>query len=309
MFRLFNDLKLAFQSFKKNWVDYLAISFVFSMIVYIGILIGQAITGLLISFIVVIVPAIIGLKFCVFQAYGKSQVEYRSLKIGFLTFFKSIKVYFIVILKPLLIGFFIGLVVYSLFLESALRVATETIPNIMESLVDYDTFYYTYEEMIKISDVKRILDIGKIVSVGSGYLIAFCLKLKRDFIPFLAFEIPINSKRAIAMNNSFLEKKKYFKFLLVNLIILLLFALPAGLAYLTKIGMQANEVFSDNTIGLIMVLVFIVLASPIITLKQLHYVYSYKTYSRPFKEDFNNELKNVIKEMEEIAKKIDKNNQ
>ena len=70
----------------------MSISFAFSMIVFIGILLGYMTLGLLISFIVIIIPAIISLKFCVYQAYDKPQVEYRSLKIGFLTFFKSIKV-------------------------------------------------------------------------------------------------------------------------------------------------------------------------------------------------------------------------
>jgi len=88
---LFNDLKLAFQSFKRNWTDYLAISFVFAMIVFIGIFVGQAMVGLLLGFIIVIIPAIISLKFCIYQSYDKPTVEYRSLKIGFLTFLRVSK--------------------------------------------------------------------------------------------------------------------------------------------------------------------------------------------------------------------------
>ena len=102
VFTLFNDLKLALQSFKKNWADYLAISFVFSMIVFIGILLGQTMIGMLLAFTGVIIPAIISLKFCVYQAHDKPQVDYKSLKIGFLTFFKSIRVYLLVILKQIL---------------------------------------------------------------------------------------------------------------------------------------------------------------------------------------------------------------
>lgn len=304
---MFSELKLAFQSFKRSWADYLAISFVFSVIVFIGILIGQATIGLLFSFIIIIIPVIISLKFCVFQAYDKPQVEYRSLKIGFLTFFKSIKVYLIVIFKPFLIGLLLGVVSYSFFLESAIMVAEETMPNIIESLADYDTFYYAYEDMLQIPDAKRIMDIGAIVSILVGYLAFFCLKLKRDFIPFVAFEMPINSKRAVAMNAKMLEKKKYFKFLFTNLIILIVFAIPFALAILTKVLLETNEIFSPTTVNLLMTLVFCVFGAPIITFKQLHYVFAYKSYSKPLKEDFNNELKNVIKEMEELAKKIDKN--
>ena len=41
-------------------------------------------------------------------------------------------------------------------------------------------------------------------------------------------------------------------------------------------------------------------------IKQLHYIHSYKEYSKPYKEDFDNELKNVIKEIEELQKIINK---
>jgi len=300
---LFNDLKLAFQSFKRNWTDYLAISFVFAMIVFIGIFVGQAMVGLLLGFIIVIIPAIISLKFCIYQSYDKPTVEYRSLKIGFLTFFKSIKVYFVVILKPLLIGLLVGIITYSFFLEPALMIAKETMPNILESLSDYETFMYAYEEMLQIKEVQKIVNIGMVVSALVGYLTFFCLKLKRDFIPFVAFEMPINSKRAISMNSKMVEKKNYFKFLIPNLAILLMLVIPGALVYLAKIGLETNEVFSPTTIELLLTLLFVISASPIITLKQLHYIYAYKSYSKPFKEDFNNELKNVIKEMEELAKK------
>lgn len=304
-----NDLKLTFQSFKRSFVDYLAISFVFAMIAFLGILLGHLLIGLLFSFIVVIIPAIISLKFCIHQAYDKPQVEYKSLKIGFLTFFKSIRVYFIVILKPLIIGFLIGVFTYSFFLESAISIAEQTMPNLTEALKDYDAFYYTYQDMLEIGDVKRILNVGMLVSFGVGYLVYFAIKLKRDFIPFIAFEMPISGKRAVVMNNKMLEKKKYFKFLLVNLLILGMFIIPLTISYFTKVALETNIVFSELTVNLIMTLVFCITASPIIVLKQIHYMYAYKSYSKPFKEDFNAELQNVIKEIEELAKKIDKNNE
>ena len=304
---MFNDLKLAFQSFRKNWADYLALSFAFSMIVFIGILLGQAVIGLLLGFICVIIPAIISLKFCAFQAYDKPQVEYRSLKIGFLTFFKSIRVYGIVILKPLILGFLAGCLIYSFFLDAAVMVASETMPNLLESMTNYETFAYTYEEMRQIERVAHIMDWGAVISVILGYLVFFVLKLKRDFIPFVAFEMPINSKRAIAMNNKILNKKRYFSFLLINVIFLLMMAIPAGLAFLTKLGLETNATFSPSTVMLLMILTFCVFASPIVMMNQLYYVQAYKAYSKPFKEDFNNELKNVIKEMEELAKKINEN--
>lgn len=304
---MFKDLTNAFKTFKKNWADYLAISFAFAMIVFIGILLGELMVGLLFAYIIVIIPAIISLKFFVFQSHDKNTIEYRSLKLGFLTFFKSIRVYSIVVLKPLLFGFLAGVFVYSVFLERAIMVASDTIPNLMDSMANYDSFYYTYEEMLKIGDVSSLLNLGTFISIGVGYLVYFAMKLKRDFIPFMAFEMPINNKRAISINSKMLQKKNYFKFLLVNIVVLLSFIIPGMLGYLVKTLLEANEVFSPFTVNVLAILTFIVFASPLVTIKQLHYVFAYKTYSKPFKEDFDNELKNVIKEIEELAKKIDEN--
>ena len=278
------------------------------MIVLVGVILGQMFVGMFLAFIIIVIPAIISLKFCAFQSYTKEQVDYRSLKIGFLTFFKSVKIYFIVILKPLLLASLVGVLLYSCFMSSAINVAGETMPNLIESLSNYDTFIYTYEEMLKIEDVKNILDIGAIVSVIVGYLIYFTLKLKRDFIPFVAFEMPINSKRAVAMNEKVL-KGRFIKFFISNFLVTLLFLIPIGAAYLTKISMSSNEVFSTTTITLMSSVVFCVLAGPIATLKQLHYSHAYKSYSKPFKDDFDSELKNVIKEIEELQKFINKNDE
>ncbi len=305
---MFDNLKLAFQSFKRNLGDYLAISFVFGVIVFIGVLIGQSILGMLLAGIIIIIPAIISLKFCLYQSYDKAQVEYRSLKIGFLTFFKSIRIYFVVILKPFFVALLVGIISYSFFLTGAINVASETIPNIQEALSNYDTFVYTYEEMLKIEEVKNLLDVGNIISLIIGYFVYFSLKLKRDFIPFIAFEMPINSKRAINMNAKIL-KGKYFQFFINNLIIVLLFLLPLGLAYLTNTWLSSYEVLSASTIYLLSALVFCVVSSPLCTLKQFHYIYAYKSYSKPYKEDFDNELKNVLKEIQELQKFIDKNDE
>ena len=302
---MFNDLKLAFQSFKRNYQDYLAISFVFGTIIFIGFLLGYFFIGVLFAYIAVMIPAIISLKFCVFQSYNKEQVEYKSLKIGFLTFFKSIKVYSMVVLKPILIGLLVGVMVYSVFLSNAINVASEFIPNLMEALQNYDTFQYTYKEMLEINDVSKILDVGLIVSILVAYIVYFSIKLKRDFIPFVAFEMPITSKRAIDINKRVL-KNQYFKFFLNSFIIVLIALIPVGLSIGSAKLLSLNKTFSETTIILVSALILCITIAPVALIKQLHYVYAYKSHSKPFKEDFDNELKNVIKEIEELQKIINK---
>lgn len=303
---MFKNLKLALASFKKNWKDYLALSFVFGVIIFLGTLIGQTVVGMLIAFIAIMIPAIISLKFCTFQSYDKPQVEYKSLKIGFLTFFKSIKIYFVVILKPLLIGLLFTVLILYVFTYSAINIALDVMPNLLDSLANSETMIYAYEEMMEIEEVKNLINIGTLVSIIVGFLVMFSLKLKRDFIPFVAFEMPITSKRAIAMNNKVL-KGRYLKFFLSNFIILLMFLVPGTITYIVYTALASNPVYSAFTILAVCSAVMCVLSSPIITLQQLHYIHSYKELSKPFKEDFDNELKNVIKEIEELQKIIDKN--
>ena len=59
---MFNDLKLAFQSFNKNFGDYISIAFVFGMILFIGVLVSEFLFGPLISYIAVVIPAIISVR-------------------------------------------------------------------------------------------------------------------------------------------------------------------------------------------------------------------------------------------------------
>ena len=95
---MFNDLKLAFQSFKKNVGEYLAVSFIFGVMLLVGVLLSTFLVGPLIAFVIVGIPAIISLKFCVFHSYNKESIEIKNMKIGFYTFFKSLKIYFIICL-------------------------------------------------------------------------------------------------------------------------------------------------------------------------------------------------------------------
>lgn len=305
---MFSDLKQSLLSFKKNWADYLGVSFVFGVILFIAFLLGRSILGFLLAYVVIAIPAIISLKFFAMQSYDKNQIEYRSLKIGFLTFFKSIRIYFVVVLKPIIIGLFVGVLMYSIFFEFAINIASDSIPKLFESLSNYDTMLYAYEEMLEIEKVKDLLDIGVVASFVVGYIIYFVLKLKRDFIPFVAFEMPISSNRAVTMNAKMLNKR-YFQFLLNNLLILLTYSIPFALAYLTKSGLESNDILSTLTVDLVSGAVFCIVSSPIVMFNQLYYVHAYKSYSKPLKEDFNNELRNVIKEMEEITKSIDKNDE
>lgn len=315
---MLSNLKLAFQTFKRKWGDYLAVSFIFGVVCFIAFLIGQAIfktplfgvitLGIALAFVVIVIPLIVGLKFCVFQTYDKPQVEIKSLKIGFITFFKSIKVYFLVILKPLIIAFVVYTVVSAVFLSVAMKMAAKQIPDFYQLFTNIETFEGAYEKMLEIDSVLTLLTIGTFVSLVVSYLVFFALKLKRDFIPFIAFEMPITSDRAINMNQKIL-KNKYPKFFISNFIVLLMFVVPAVLGYLVNRTMTANEVLSPLTITLVTVAVVSVLSSPIITFKQLHYIHSYKELSKPFKEDFDNELKNVLKEIEELQKMLNKNDE
>jgi hypothetical protein len=109
--------------------------------------------------------------------------------------------------------------------------------------------------------------------------------------------------------NERILKGNYFKFFISNLLVVFMFVIPTGGAYLTRNLLASNEVLSATTITLISGLVFCILSGPVAMIKQLNYIHSYKEYSKPYKEDFDNELKNVIKEIEELQKIINKNDE
>ena len=85
-----------------------------------------------------------------------------------------------------------------------------------------------------------------------------------------------------------------------------MFLVPGAITYLVHNALASNPIYSSFTIIAVSSATMCVLASPIVMLMQLHYIHSYKELSKPFKEDFDNELKNVIKEIEELQKIIDK---
>lgn len=303
---MFNDLKLSFQLFKKNIADYLSVSFVFGVLLFIGVLLSEFLIGPLFAFVVMIIPSIISLKFVAFHSYNKEEIEFKNMKIGFMTFFKSIKVYSLVILKPFLIAFGVGILLFSFFYSSAFEIASQSIPNLYNKLMNVDTMMYAYEDMVSIERVRSLMVIGGIVSFVIGYIIYFSLKLKRDFVPFFAFEMPINSKRAIDMNYK-MVKGNYFKLFVSNGVVELMYLIPVGFAALVAFLLSANEVYSLTTIVLVSAMVFCVFAGPVSMIKQMHYVHNYKTYAKPMKDDFDNELKNILKEIEDLQKKINKN--
>lgn len=315
---MWTSLKLAFQTFKKKWTDYLAVSFIFGVVSFIGILIGTAIfkdkfigpvpVGLCITFLLIAIPMVVGLKFCAFQSYDKNQVEIKSLKIGFITFFKSIKVYLLVILKGLIIALIVYSFIDSLFTVFAIDAVGDKLPGAFENLLNISTSEYTYQQMLEIEESKRILDLGKIIGCVVAFAIVFVTKLKRDFIPFIAFEMPITSARAIAVNEKVL-KGKFVRFLLNNVLILLMLLVPGAITGLVYLAMKSNEVLSPNTVMLICSVVMCILSSPIIVFQQIHYIHAYRELSKPYKEDFDNELKNVLKEIEEIQKMLNKNDE
>ena len=103
---MIDNIKQTFIKFKKHPVEYLTVSIIFAFIAYLGILLGNMFLGSLgniIGFIFVIIPILIGLKYATYYAVIKGKFEPKLMKVGFLTYFRSIRVYLLVILKPLAI--------------------------------------------------------------------------------------------------------------------------------------------------------------------------------------------------------------
>ena len=88
-------IKITIRKFKENIYENITVSLMFSFLTFLSILIGYLLVkdiGILLSFIALIIPMIIGLKYITYYAYNHLKFDYKLAKIGFMTYFKSIRV-------------------------------------------------------------------------------------------------------------------------------------------------------------------------------------------------------------------------
>ncbi len=304
---MIDNIKQTFIKFKKHPVEYLTVSIIFAFIAYLGILLGNMFLGSLgniIGFIFVIIPILIGLKYATYYAVIKGKFEPKLMKVGFLTYFRSIRVYLLVILKPL-----------------AIAMVTTLLVEILGSFVNVGILYFSepsmfqaeafigYEEMMKLLSENElsglIANITTIVALATGYIVFIVAKSTRNFIPYFAFEVPLKLTSAEIVNKKIVSQnhKQYF---FSNVLIGLLFIIPFVIVFSLKEYVFISETLNPDTVTLALIGILLVLASPIFTLLQINNILAYKKLSKPYDDELKKEIVNVMREIKNMKVELTK---
>ncbi len=303
---MIKGLKLTFEKFKKNIWDYLNVSLAFSLFTFLFLFIGYLILqdiGVILAFVFLVIPLLMGYKYLIFAAYHQGKVKTKLFKVGFMTYFKSMRIYFSVILKPLfmalissLVVTFLGSFVVMLYLRFAGIIAFDVVPT-REMLI----------EIISGNEISTlILNITSFVSIVVSIIIFFLTKISRNSIVYLAYEVPLSVENAEATCKKMI-KGNYFKVLFSKLLISSLYVFPLVICYVLYKFVLIEPVFLESTAYYVIAAVFFLLSSPIFALKQLNSVATYRRLSKPFEEDFKKEIEKLIKEIDKRKKELEEN--
>lgn len=292
-------IKDTFRTFWKNKEDYLLLALSFSFISYILLLIGHLIfqdIGIILSFILLVLPLLIGMKFLIFNAYPKGKISFSHLRVGFMTYSKSIRVYLYSISKPLFNAFIasIGVILVGSII---------TIVHLASSGQVDLTYSLAYQDVANLiendSFASLVTYISNLVSI-IAFIITFLLyKLNKNFIMYMAFEVPLDSKKAEKLSKEMI-KGYYFKYLFSKILISSLLVFPfAAIYYLTNYVLDP-EVLTQTTILYLNAAVFFLLAGPVFIFLQINNVVTYKKLSIKYRRSFQKEIDKLVKKIEKM---------
>lgn len=304
---MFKIIKESFNLYKKHIYEYTTISLAVAFFIYLIFMLGYStltMSGVLFGFTFLIVPLLISLKFTVHGGVIHNLVNFKNMKIGFATYFRSVKLYFLTIIKPLLKS----IIVYFLctFLTSivVVYILTAANPELLNNFYQ-PGFANSIQELInENSSATKIQDIGAIIGMIVTVISFFIFKSNLDFIPFMAFEFPLDAKKAAEFNKKMLKKHRAkYVFSLFGIVSFAI--IPLFICLLLYRFVFLGGPMEMNIIVFILLGVFMLLSAPIVTLIQITHVNIYMKRLIPFEDEIDIE---VNKALEEIMKVIDEIN-
>jgi len=268
------------KNFKDNKTEYLGLSLVFCLLLFITFVVSYFVPFLSIFiFLLVDIPLIMGFKHFIWfgPASGETLIEgfKVSMICGYLNFISYIKIFFTTHFKPFILGIVAMLVsiVISMFIVEG--IFASEINSIMEKV--YATT--TIEEIIAMFNENKSLSnamlITEIVSLVIGFLTFFAFKLKRGILPYVSF-LRLTNLEGKTMDGVISHTKKVIKtkpseYYLKSMANHLLYIVPACLAILMYFLLSRNPVYSFTTIALISTLTFFISMSPAVLFVELNY--------------------------------------
>lgn len=294
------------KSFKDNKMEYLGLSLVFCLFLYITFVIGYFIPFLAIFiFFLVDIPLIMGFKHFIWfgPASGETLIEgfKVSLICGYLNFISYIKIFVTTNLKPLLIGIvgvFLSIMVGSFVIQSMFA---NELQVLFETLNSGATMQEAIDLLNSNEKLFNAMFITETISMGVGVLTFFFAKLTRGILPYVSFlrltNLEGKSMEGVITHTKKIIKTKPSKYYFSCFVYHLLYLLPIGLTILAYFILSNNPVNSMTTITLISSLVGFVAMFPAILFVELNYrnfcIQSNQEYIKEHKKMLNDAINDL----------------
>lgn len=244
-----------------------------------------------ILYVIIVMPSIISIRF-IFLSYSTGKrISYRSYKIGYVTFQSSVKLYFRMIVDAL-ITFISLMVAAAVIYLIAFRYAEPS---------TYDAFIQTTDlvKMVKLITSPTWFEEFFIIAAAISAIVYYLIKFRSNFLPFIAFQAPIDARSAKKMS-ALMLKGNYLHYSLANLSSLL-FLIPIGiLGYLSYRYMYDVQIATTFTSLLVAVLLCSLLLIPVVSFYGIYNAVYYNSHSAPFQKEINGALEKLLRELREL---------
>ena len=253
------------KSFKENKADYLGLSFIFGIILFITFVVGYFLPLLaMLVFIFVDIPLLMGYKHFIWfgPASGETLIDgfKVSLICGYLNFVSYMKIFIATNLKPLL--FAIGMMFFSSFVGAYIIqfVLEADMQAIIENLSENASYDQLLEAVLENEAIKNAMTIVVVISLLVSLITFYISKLNRLLLPYVSFlrltNLEGKSMDGVITHTKRILKTNRFKFYLRSTLCHLLYVVPVGLFSLVYLILSKNPVYSLTTLELISAMAF-----------------------------------------------------
>lgn len=298
------------KSFKDNKLEYLGLSLIFCLILFITFVIGYFLPAIAIFiFLLVDIPLIMGFKHFIWFGPASGETLMDGFKVsmicGYLNFVSYMKIFITTNLKPLLwaiVAFFAATVGGSFVLEGVLG---NEINSIIEAVGAETEYVEVMNAFFENEAIRNGFIICEVVALVVGFITFYLLKLNRALLPYVSF-LRLTNLEGKTMDGVLAHTKKVlttrrFKYYLRATLYHLLYLIPLGLTAVVYIAISSNPVYSTTTLDLISSLVFFVTMFPALLFIELN--------NRNFCIEVNQEyLKEHKKMLNDAINDLNKNN-
>ncbi len=287
-------IKKTVRLYQKDFVGVLSIALVWCSILFLCIALGQMIGLTPLFYIFMVIPATISLRFVYFTYTMGKPINYNSFKIGFVTFTSSIKLYFRMI-KEGLIASLVALLSGTLAISLGITLINKQEYEIIQELAKDNKL----NSLEQISDLIPWVKYAMIVLFIVCIIIYFLFKFRYNFLPYIAFQSPIDAKSAKNMGEM-MVKKTYIKYVLINSTVLIFLVILGFAGYGTYKVLLANDLFTKEACTLLGIGVSCILYAPILAFYGLMNSIFYNISSIPFQTQINKALDKLLKELRSL---------